>query len=54
MEERYLIQQFNSWFDKIHQEDVVSYDPMNTERITNSMLLFSYICVELKNQLKLK
>ena len=54
MEERYLIQEFNNWFTKTHDEFISSFDSLSTERITNSMLLFSYICSELKNQLKLK
>ena len=54
MNERSQVKQFNDWFNNIYNQYVNIYDELNTERIANSMMLFSYISLELKNQMKLK
>jgi hypothetical protein len=46
--ERSQVKHFNDWFDGIYSTNVAIYDELNTERFANSMMLFSYITLELK------
>ena len=48
MNERSQVKHFNDWFENIYNTNVTVYDELNTERIANSMMLFSYISLELK------
>ncbi|CAI2358848.1 unnamed protein product [Moneuplotes crassus] len=54
LEERYLVKEFNSCFERIYKQFIEPLKPHSTKRIDNAMLLFSYISAELRNQLKLK